>query len=85
MNIDTLEDLAKELKNDKNKNVYKIFDDYAKKYNLDEEELEQKLSKEHDCFRCDSCEKFYCYDEYSFFDEECIYCFDSQADDEDEY
>ncbi len=31
MNIETLEDLAKELKNDKNKNVYKIFDDYAKK------------------------------------------------------
>lgn len=82
MNIDTLEDLAKELKNDKNKNVYKIFEDYAKKNNLSEEELEQKLSKEHDCFKCDSCEKFYCYDEYSFFDEECIYCFDSEADDE---
>ena len=82
MNIGTLEDLAKELKNDKNKNVYKIFEDYAKKNNLSEEELEQKLSKEHDCFKCDSCEKFYCYDEYSFFDEECIYCFDSEADDE---
>ena len=85
MNIETLEDLAKELKNDKNKNVYKIFDDYAKKNNLSEEELEQKLSKEHDCFKCDSCEKFYCYDEYSFFDEECIYCFDSEADDEEEF
>lgn len=85
MNIETLEDLAKELKNDKNKNVYKIFEDYAKKNNLSEEELEQKLSKEHDCFKCDSCEKFYCYDEYSFFDEECIYCFDSEADDEDEF
>ena len=84
MNIDTLEDLAKELKNDKNKNVYKIFEDYAKKNNLSEEELEQKLSKEYDCFKCDSCEKFYCYDEYSFFDEECIYCFDSEADDEEE-
>jgi transposase len=85
MNIDTLEDLAKELKNDKNKNVYKIFEDYAKKNNLSEEELEQKLSKEYDCFKCDSCEKFYCYDEYSFFDEECIYCFDSEADDEEEF
>ena len=85
MNIGTLEDLAKELKNDKNKNVYKIFEDYAKKNNLSEEELEQKLSKEHDCFKCDSCEKFYCYDEYSFFDEECIYCFDSEADDEEEF
>lgn len=85
MNIETLEDLAKELKNDKNKNVYKIFDDYAKKNNLSEEELEQKLSKEHDCFKCDSCEKFYCYDEYSFFDEECIYCFDSETDDEEEF
>ncbi len=85
MNIETLEDSAKELKNDKNKNVYKIFEDYAKKNNLSEEELEQKLSKEHDCFKCDSCEKFYCYDEYSFFDEECIYCFDSEADDEEEF
>ena len=85
MDIDTLEDLAKELKNDKNKNVYKIFEDYAKKNNLSEEELEQKLSKEYDCFKCDSCEKFYCYDEYSFFDEECIYCFDSEADDEEEF
>lgn len=85
MNIETLEDLAKELKNDKNKNVYKIFEDYAKKNNLSEEELEQKLSKEHDCFKCDSCEKFYCYDEYSFFDEECIYCFDSESDEEDEF
>lgn len=85
MNIETLEDLAKELKNDKNKNVYKIFEDYAKKNNLAEEELEQKLSKEHDCFKCDSCEKFYCYDEYSFFDEECIYCFDSETDDEEEF
>ena len=85
MALETLEDLAKELKNDKNKNVYKIFDDYAKKNNLSEEELEQKLSKEHDCFKCDSCEKFYCYDEYSFFDEECIYCFDSEADDEEEF
>lgn len=85
MNIETLEDLAKELKNDKNKNVYNIFENYAKKNNLSEEELEQKLSKEHDCFKCDSCEKFYCYDEYSFFDEECIYCFDSEADDEEEF
>ena len=85
MNIGTLEDLARELKNDKNKNVYKIFEDYAKKNNLSEEELEQKLSKEYDCFKCDSCEKFYCYDEYSFFDEECIYCFDSEADDEEEF
>ncbi|QKF73036.1 hypothetical protein AFAEC_0861 [Aliarcobacter faecis] len=85
MKIETLEDLAKELKNDKNKNVYKIFDDYAKKNNLSDEELEQKLSKEYDCFKCDSCEKFYCYDEYSFFDEECIYCFDSESDDEEEY
>ncbi|MDX4028441.1 hypothetical protein [Aliarcobacter skirrowii] len=83
--IDNLADLAKELKNDRNKNIYKIFDDYALKFNLDAEELEQVLAKEYDCFKCDSCERFYTYDEYSFFDEECIYCFDSQADDEDEF
>lgn len=82
MDIDTLEDLAKELKSDKNKNVYEIFDEYAAKFNIPSEELEQKLAKEYDCFRCDSCERFYCYDEYSFFDEECIYCFDSEAEEE---
>ena len=38
--IDNLADLAKELKNDRNKNVYKIFDDYALKFNFDAEELE---------------------------------------------
>ena len=65
--IDNLADLAKELKNDRNKNVYKIFDDYALKFNLDAEELEQVLAKEYDCFKCDSCERFYTYDEYSFF------------------
>ncbi|OCL81788.1 MULTISPECIES: hypothetical protein [Arcobacteraceae] len=80
--IDSLQELAKELKDEKNKNVYQIFDDYALKHKLDSEVLEQKLSKEHDCFRCDSCERFFTYEEYSFFDEECIYCFDS--DDEDE-
>lgn len=82
MDIDTLEDLAKELKSDKNKNVYKIFDDYAEKFEINSDELEQKLAKEYDCFKCDSCERFYCYDEYSFFDEECIYCFDSEAEEE---
>ncbi len=56
-----------------------------KNSNFSAEELEQKLAKEYDCFKCDSCEKFYCYDEYSFFDEECIYCFDSESDEEDEF
>jgi len=82
MNIDNLEDLVKELKSDKNENVYKIFDDYATKHNLLSEDLEQKLAKEFDCFRCDSCERFYPYEEYSFFDEECIYCFDSQIEED---
>jgi len=82
MDIDNLEDLVKELKSDKNENVYKIFDDYATKHNLTTEELEQKLAKEFDCFRCDSCERFYSYEEYSFFDEECIYCFDNQAEED---
>ncbi len=85
MALETLEDLAKELKNEDNKNVYKIFDDFVAKSNFNAEELEQKLAKEYDCFKCDSCEKFYCYDEYSFFDEECIYCFDSESDEEDEF
>jgi len=82
MDIDNLEDLVKELKSDKNENVYKIFDDYATKHNLMTEELEQKLAKEFDCFRCDSCERFYSYEEYSFFDEECIYCFDNQTEED---
>jgi len=82
MDIDNLEDLVKELKSDKNENVYKIFDDYATKHNLTTEELEQKLAKEFDCFRCDSCERFYSYEEYSFFNEECIYCFDNQTEED---
>jgi len=82
MDMDNLEDLVKELKSDKNENVYKIFDDYATKHNLVSEDLEQKLAKEFDCFRCDSCERFYPYEEYSFFDEECIYCFDSQIEED---
>ena len=55
------------------------------KINLDAEELEQVLAKEYDCFKCDGCERFYTYDEYSFLMKRCIYCFDSQADDEDEF
>ena len=52
---------------------------------MDEEEIEQILTKKHDWVKCESCESFYCYDEYSFFDEECIYCCDTEAEDEEEY
>ena len=48
MDIDTLEDLAKELKNDENEAVIALFEEYAKTHNIDEEKLEQVLSKEHD-------------------------------------
>ena len=75
-------DLAKELKNDENENVMKIFEEYAKNNNIDEEELEELLSKKYDCFKCESCNKFYCYDEYSYFDESCIYCNDAEDEDE---
>ena len=34
MVLETLEDLAKELKNEDNKNVYKIFDDFVAKSNF---------------------------------------------------
>jgi len=84
MCIENLEDLSKELKSTKNQNVYKLFDTYISKFSLNSEEIEQKLAKEYDCFRCDSCERFYPYEEYSFFDEECIYCMDTQADDEED-
>ena len=46
MDIDTLEDLAKELKNDENNGVIALFEEYAKTHNIDEEKLEQILSKE---------------------------------------
>lgn len=82
MDIDNIEDLAKELKDEKNKNVYTLFYEYAEKNNIDSEELEEILAKNHDCYRCDSCERFYTYEEYSFFDEECTYCFDDEGDDE---
>lgn len=82
MDIDTLEDLAKELKSDETENPIGLFEEYAKANNINEEELEEILSKKHDCFKCESCEKFYCYDEYSYFDEKCIYCCDTDAEDE---
>lgn len=82
MDIDTLEDLAKELKSDETENPIGLFEEYAKANNIDEEELEEILSKKHDCFKCESCEKFYCYDEYSYFDEKCIYCCDTDAEEE---
>ena len=82
MDIDTLEDLAKELKSDETENPIGLFEEYAKANNIDEEELEEILSKKHDCFKCESCEKFYCYDEYSYFDEKCIYCCDTDPEDE---
>ena len=37
MDIDTLEDLAKELKNDKNENVMELFEEYAKINNINSE------------------------------------------------
>ena len=82
MEIDTLEDLAKELKNDENDNVLELFKKYAKENSINEEELEQILSKKHDCFLCESCERFFCYDEYSIFDEQCIYCCDAEEEEE---
>ena len=85
MDIETLEDLAKELKNDENEAVITLFEEYAKTHNIDEEKLEQVLSKEHDCFKCESCNKFYCYDEYSYFDEKCIYCCDVDDEDGEEF
>lgn len=85
MDIDNLEDLSKELKNDENAHVIALFEEYAKTHNIDEEKLEQILSKEHDCFKCESCHKFYCYDEYSFFDEKCIYCCDTDDEDGEEF
>ena len=83
MDIEELQDLAKELKNDENEGVIALFEEFAKENNINEEELEKILCKNHDCFKCESCHKFYCYDEYSFFDEKCIYCCDT--DDEEEF
>lgn len=84
MEIEELQDLAKELKNDENEGVVALFEEFAKEHNIKEEELEQILSKNHDCFKCESCQKFYCYEEYSYFDEKCIYCCDVDSDDEEE-
>ncbi len=84
MNIDTLEDLAKELKSPDNENVLKLFKKFAKANKIDEDELEQILSKKYDCFKCESCGNFYRYDEYSFFDEKCIYCCDAEDEEENE-
>ena len=85
MDIEELQDLAKELKNDENEGVIALFEEFAKENNINEEELEKILCKNHDCFRCESCNKFYSYEEYSYFDEECIYCCDTQEEEEEDY
>ena len=54
MDIDTLEDLAKELKMMKMKMYLHFFEEYARLIIL-VEKLKQILSKEHDCFKCESC------------------------------
>lgn len=84
MDIEELEKLARDLKSDEdeNINVIAIFKEFAKNNNIGEEELEILLSKKYDCFKCESCNKFYSDDEYSYFDEVCIYCNDVEDEDE---
>ncbi|NCB13983.1 MAG: hypothetical protein EOM78_20505 [Erysipelotrichia bacterium] len=84
MTNEDLIDLSNELKSDETANPIEVFEEFAKNNNISQDELEQLLSKKYDCFKCESCHKFYCYDEYSYFDEECIYCCNSE-DDEQEY
>lgn len=50
MDMDTLEDLAKELKSRKLKMYLALFEEYVKVHNISEE-LEQVLSKEHRLFQ----------------------------------
>lgn len=82
MQMEELQDFARVLKNDETQNVITLFEEFAKENNINEEELEKVLSKNHDCFKCESCNKFYSYEEYSYFDEECIYCCDPEEEDE---
>lgn len=82
MDKEELIDLANELKSDENNTAMEIFNEFAKNNNMKEEELEELLSKEYDCFKCESCNKFYCYDEYSYFEEECIYCCNADVEEE---
>ena len=82
MTNEELIDLANELKSDETTNPTGVFEEFAKNNKISQEELEQLLSKKYDCFKCESCHSFYCYDEYSYFDEECIYCCNSEDDGE---
>lgn len=84
MDVENLANLSMELKSDKHKNVFKIFENYVKTNSLQEDILKENLSSNYDCFKCDSCEKFYSSKEYLVLNKECIYCYDSQSDDEDE-
>ena len=59
-----------------------VVEEFAKENNISQEELEQLLSKKYDCFKCESCHAFYCYDEYSYFEEECIYCCNADSEEE---
>ena len=82
MQKEELIDLAKELKSDEENKAIILFEEFAKNNNISQEELEQILSKQHDCFKCESCHTFYCYEEYSYFDEKCIYCCDTEDEEE---
>ncbi len=82
MGEESIEFLVKELKSRKNRNVYKIFDDYCDKFELDAAELEQLLISKYDAFRCDSCERFYSIKEYFVAEGECIFCTDNESEED---
>ncbi|MDX9814061.1 MAG: hypothetical protein WC144_01370 [Sulfurimonas sp.] len=82
MNIATVLDLSKELKSRKNQNVYRVFDEYCSNHNISSDELEKELISSHNTFRCDSCERFYDIKEYFIDEAECVFCVDTQADDD---
>ncbi len=60
--------------NDSEDRADEILQEYAKKYMVDSDDLEEILATDWNCIKCSSCGRFFGEDELSDNDEDCIFC-----------
>ena len=72
LDLSYLADLIKN--NDDEDKVDEILQEYAKKFMVDSDELEEILATDWNCIKCSSCGRFFGEDEISDNDEDCIFC-----------
>lgn len=72
LDLSYLADLIKN--NDDEDRVDEILQEYAKKFMVDSDELEEILATDWNCIKCSSCGRFFGEDEISDNDEDCIFC-----------